>query len=212
MSWWTHIRGTVMASPMGRSQPEKRYILDTVLEHLPRVTGSEGDMDVHVIQRTGHDMSTSHDEFGMRTNNLTDPLYGGKSYKNGWHEVQTQYILVLDGDLRDRSFEETKRDLMKWLCRLAKRVTVYEILVELTGDYDRRMLISDDTYKFWNMHEDPSWVEDNKDHEPNWCEFMMWERGYNSDMPMKLMYKYYKDEKNDAEVERRMRWEDDDGA
>lgn len=212
MSLWTHIRGTVMVSPMGRSQPEKRYILDTVLEHLPRVTGSEGDMDVHVIQRTGHDMSSSCDEFGMRTNNLTDPLYGGKSYKNGWHEVQTQYILVLDGDLRDRRFEETKKDLMRWLCRLAKRVIVYEALVELTGDYDRRMLISDDTDKFWNMHEDPSWVEDNKDHEPNWCEFMMWERGYNSDMPMKLMYKYCKDEKNDAEVERRMRWEDDDGA
>ena len=45
-----------------------------------------------------------------------------------------------------------------------------------------------------------------------WSAFMMWERGYDSDMPMKLMYKYYKDEKNDAEVERRMRWEDDDGT
>lgn len=211
MSLWTHIRGTVVVSPMGRSQPEKRYILDTVLEHLPRVTGSEGDMDVYVIQRNGHDMSSSCDEFGMRTNNLKN-YYGEKSFRGGWHEMQTKYILVLDGDLRDRCFEETKREMMKWLCRLAKRVTVYEVLVELFGDYDKKMLISDDMDKFWNMHEDPSWVEDNKDHEPNWCEFMMWERGYESDMPMKLLYKYYNDEKNDAEVERRMNWEDDDGT
>ena len=46
MSSWTYINGTVTVCPMGRTQPEKRYILETVLNHLPRVTGSGGDMDV----------------------------------------------------------------------------------------------------------------------------------------------------------------------
>lgn len=50
MSYWTYVNGTVIVSPMGRTQAEKRYILDTVLSHLPRVTGSEGDMNVYVIQ------------------------------------------------------------------------------------------------------------------------------------------------------------------
>lgn len=42
MSWWTYINGSIVVYPMGRTQPEKKYILDTVLAHLPLVTGSEG--------------------------------------------------------------------------------------------------------------------------------------------------------------------------
>ena len=214
MSWWTHINGTVLVSPMGRSQPEMRYILDTVLEHLPRVTGSEGDMEVYVTQREGHDSSCSHDEFGMKTNNLTD-WYGNKSLQ-GWHRTQSQYIITVWANLRDRHFEETKREFMNWLCRLAKRVSVDDVLVSIQGDCDREWLIRDHGERFDKMFEWPSWskIRDKKfngDTEPNWCEFMMWERGYDTDMPMQLAYKYYADEKNDAEVERRMYlWKEDD--
>ena len=210
MSWWTYINGTILVSPMGRSQPEKRYILDTVLEHLPRVTGSEGDMEVYVQQRAGHNSSSSHDEFGMRTNNLRD-WNGRKTFRNGWHETQGQYIITVWANLRDRHFEETKREFMNWLCRLAKRVFVEDVLVNIKGDYDREWLIKDEWDNFAKMHECPSWAKlRNKkkydgDTEPNWCEFMMWDRGHNSDMPMLLEYKYYIDEENDAEVERRMR-------
>lgn len=31
MSSWTYITGVITVSPMGRTQPEKRYILDTIL-------------------------------------------------------------------------------------------------------------------------------------------------------------------------------------
>ena len=51
MSYWTYLTGTVTVRPMGRTQAEKRYILDTVLEHLPLVTGSERDMNVYIIQK-----------------------------------------------------------------------------------------------------------------------------------------------------------------
>lgn len=51
MSYWTYINGTITVRPMGRTQPEKRYILETVLNHLPRVTGSEGDMNTYIIQK-----------------------------------------------------------------------------------------------------------------------------------------------------------------
>ena len=89
MSWWTHIRGMITVSPMGRTQAEKRYILETVLEHLPRVTGSEGDMDVHIVQRSGYNLSSSHDEFGMRTNNLIDIWSGNtRSRRHGHLEGQ----------------------------------------------------------------------------------------------------------------------------
>lgn len=59
MSHWTYVSGIVEVRPIGNTQPQKRYILDTVLEHLPVVSGSEGNMKVHVVQQYGHDCSSA---------------------------------------------------------------------------------------------------------------------------------------------------------
>lgn len=201
MSVWSYIRGRITVSPMGRTQHEKLYILNTVLDHLPRVSGSEGDMDVYAIQPAGHNESSSCDEFGEHTNNLTDRMYGGKSYARGWLELQRNYILVLDGNLRDRGFEESKRDFMQWLCRLAKRVYVSEILVSIESE--NKCILLEDADQFADMFEEPSWFPTNETHEPTWCEYLMWDRAKNSDWPVQLLYKYYEDSENDAEFERR---------
>lgn len=215
MSFWTYIQGTITVCPMGRTQPEKRYILETVLNHLPRVTGSEGDMDVYIIQKNGYNSSCSHDEFGEITNNLVD-RYGHKSRSRGWLQTQDEYILVVDAALRDREFEETYREFMKWFVRLCKRACCENVLVEIKG-YDKSTVIKDRNIQrkkyswksvFDGLFEDPSWCNDNKDgyKEPNWCEFMLYDRAKNSDYPMTLAYKYFNDEENDKEVERRMNY------
>lgn len=169
MSYWTYVHGTVTVQPLGRTQAEKRYILDTVLSHLPKITGSEKDMNVYVIQKNGYNSSSSHDEFGQWSN------LGNGKYEHSF-ETQDKYILVVDGSLRDRVFEETYREFMKWLCRLAKRVMVEDILVEVKG-YDKSTVIRNTEIQrkkyswrkvFDGMFEDPSWC--NKDGEPNWCE------------------------------------------
>ena len=36
------ISGVVTVSVVGRTQPEKRYILETVLDHLPEISASLG--------------------------------------------------------------------------------------------------------------------------------------------------------------------------
>ena len=215
MSFWTYIQGTITVRPMGRTQPEKRYILETVLNHLPRVTGSEGDMDVYIIQKNGYNSSCSRDEFGEATNNLID-RHGNKSRKTGWLRTQDDYILVVSAALRDKKFEETYREFIKWFVRLCKRVGCEDVLVEIKG-YDRSTVIKNRniqrekySYKsvFDGLFEDPSWCNDNKDgyKEPNWCEFMMWDRAKDSSYPMMLAYKYFNDEENDKEVERRMNY------
>jgi len=203
MSWWTYINGTIEVQPMGRTQAEKRYILETVLNHLPLVTGSEGDMNVYIIQKNGTNSSRSCDEYGEMTNNLTDS-YGCHNQKRGWLRVQDNYILVVNGAFRDREFSETFREFMNWLCRLAKRVSIEDILVRICG-YDKEYVINDRCHynsPYSLMKEWPSWCEESNG-EPCWAEYLMWDRAKNSDYPMLLAYKYYSDPENDAEVERR---------
>lgn len=200
MSSWTYINGTITVSPMGRTQAEKRYILDTVLEHLPLVTGSEEDMNVYIIQKNGTNSSCSCDEFGETTNNLVD-RYGDKSRTKGWLEMQDEYILVIDASLRDRVFKQTFKEFQNWLCRLAKRVTINRVLVEVSG-YLKSTIIRDDNDAYYDMFEMPSWANDDK--EPTWCEYLMWDKAKHSDLPVMLEYKYYNNDENDIEAERRM--------
>ena len=201
MSHWTHIIGTIRVSPMGRTQPEKRYILETVLAHLPLVTGSEGDMKIHINVGGGCSSSSSHDEFDMRTNKGTDWRYGCRVDNGGYFEMEEDYLLTLVGNLRDREFEETYREFQKWIIRLAKRVGVDEICVKIWAEYGKEIIISDPT-PYDNMFEWPSWCKDS-DGEPNWCEYLMWNRWKDTPLPLELIYKYYNDEEADREFERR---------
>lgn len=199
MSCWTYVHGTIKVAPMGRTQAEKTYILNTVLEHLPQVTGSEEDMNVYVIQKNGHNHSSSCDEFGEHTNNLVDN-YGSRGGRRGWLRVQSEYIIVVDGSLRDRMFEQTFKEFINWLCRLSKRVIVKDVMVEVS-DYDKSHLIRNDNDIYSDMFESPSWSPANQSGEPNWCEYLMWEGIDRWGYPRLLAYKYIKDEENDARVE-----------
>lgn len=199
MSWWTHIRGTIEVSPMGRTQPECDYILNTILEHLPVVTGSEKDMTVHVTRREGHNCSSSHDEFGRITNNLKRSSYFGM------YEMQDEYLLTIEADLRDRMFEETKKEFLNWLVRLAKRIWVRDVLVRIWGYGDEQMLINLPN-GLPEIQEKPSWA--NKEKEPCWAEYLMWEREPKSEWPLKLIRKYIIDPEIDEEIERRETWEE----
>ena len=209
MSFWSYVNGTITARPMGTTQAEKRYILETVLNHLPLVTGSERDMDVYIVQKNGHNSSLSCDENGEHTNNLID-RYGCHDYKGGWLKTQDEYMIIVNGSLRDRRFDETFREFMKWLCRLSKRVWISDMLVRI-NDYEKEYVINDAchyTSPYFQMHEDPSWCKESNG-EPCWCEYLLVEKAKGSDYPMLLAYKYFADPENDAEVERRMKYRKD---
>lgn len=198
MSSWTYITGTIGVSPFGQTQPEKRYILDTVLSHLPLVTGSEENMNTYVIQKHGHNSFCSHDEFGQWSN-----LGNGDGYGHPSFETQDNYIIVVDASLRDRHFNETLREFNNWLCRLSKRIVVNDILVRIDG-YDKQIILQNTNNVYSQMFELPSWCNSG---EPTWCEYLIYSKAKQSDYPMLLAYKYFSDKDNDAEVERRMIYE-----
>lgn len=179
MSWWTYVDGLITVMPVGFTQSEKRYILETVLAHLPKVTGSEEDMTVHIVQKAGYTGSANFNEF-------FETIY------RGGVETQDYYYLVLDGLFRDRTYEQTFRELNRFLNRLAKRVYVDDILIRLTG-YGKETIISNAS-GYQDMYETGS-----DEGEPAWWEYLCWDRdksgGY---YPEKLTHKYPKlKERND---------------
>ena len=211
MSWWTHICGVIKVNPPGRTQHEADYIVRTILDHLPVVTGSERDMEVFVNVNQHTNFSSSCDEFGMITNNLRD-RYGKRSLKNGWLRMSNEYYLTLYGDFRDRHFDQTFREFQKWLCRLGKRIRVDSVNVTITSD-DRKPyhLIVDNHWgsknPYGDMYEWSSWCDESGG-EPAWWEYLMWENDMYSGLPIQLLYKYCEDEEVDDEIMRRETWND----
>ena len=123
--------------------------------------------------------------------------------------MNEDYILVIHGSLRDREFEQTYREFIKWLTRLAKRVDVEDVLVEVKGYYRSEIIRNNQLTrpkrcwetKFGQMFENPSW-SDKSDGEPAWWEYLYWKPiGNGCRYPRVLAYKYIADEENDKKVE-----------
>lgn len=154
MSHWTYVSGLIRVSPVGRTQHEKRYVLETVLEHLPAVSSSEGYMDTYIIQKKGWNIGFSHNEFDECL-----------SYRENRHKpdtMQSEYFVIVDGSLRDRFFEQTSMEFNKWLNRLAKRVSVEEILVK----------VSDLNKEYFYTNSLP--YEDMYEYNPSWTDYLLW--------------------------------------
>ena len=201
MSHWTNIIGSIIVSPMGDTQAQMRYILDTVLAHLPLVTGSEKNMFTHVIERSGTNEWVSHDEFAQYSQQAQE------RYSHDGIRMQSEYIIVVEGDLRDRRRKETIREFINWLCRLAKRIHVEAVSVMITADYNEPpCIITDDGTVFLKMYELPSWCRRDKSHPDityNWCEYLRYDNAAkNSRYPLWLAEKYgYENEERTIEEE-----------
>lgn len=194
MSNWTYINGLISVKPLGRTQPEKKYILDTILEHLPYVPGSEHGMETYTIQRKGNDSSSSDDEFHQCTTNAQDNYGDREGIDNkGWYRTQSTYFIIVDGSLRDTYFSETLKAFMNWFCRLAKRIEICDANISISGydiDYNyKKLAITNENDIFSKLEEIPSWCNDT-DGEMAWAEYLMWDKAENGTMPDKLQCKY----------------------
>ena len=203
MSSWTYVDGIINVRVPGRTQHEMNYIINTILDHLPLVTGSEEDMYTHIIQHDGYNTSSSDDEYQCVTDHLKD--WYGNNTRDGMLRTNDVYTIHIHGHFRDRLFDQTFREFMKWLCRLCKRLDTDLILVNIRG-YDKQYTINiPDTWNtpYRKMYEYPSWARDNDDYTPAWWEHLMWDRYKNCSLPLSLIYKYYDNEDANEEFKRR---------
>lgn len=149
MSSWTYVQGLIELDVPGRTQAEKNYILQTVIDHLPKVTGSEKSMNIYTIQTAGHDSWQNFDEFYNRVEDF---------------RTQSRYFLVLDGNLRDRYYKDTFKELNKFLNRLGKRLMVDSVYVRLYN-YEHSHMFTNKNDCYGKMFEN-----DNP-----WYNYLMWE-------------------------------------
>lgn len=173
MSTYFRINGVVTVKPKGRTQAEKQYVLETVLQHLPLVTGIDTKMNVHIVPcYSGGKSDFNLDEFGKATDNI----YPWKerafvAVGDAYNLVQSEkpifdsYTLVLDAALWFIDYDKGCREFQKWLCRLAKRVLVNTVVVALFADDSAQsMVLSEYDNVYVDMFED----------EQNWCDFLLW--------------------------------------
>lgn len=192
MSNWTYINGVISVDPFGRTQAESRYIVETVLNHLPVIKGSETDMQIYINQSKIYADSYGCDEFEQQTNNLTDE-YGRHTMEYGYLNIY-KYQIIVEGKLRDTYFDDTYRNFMKWLCRLSKRLYVDNVCVEIHERYtDKEAIIIDKNGEVYgDLFEYSLGSMGNENNEPTWTDYLRWERAENSTLPKLLEQKYCK--------------------
>ena len=141
MSSWTYVRGMIIVDPIGESTTEKEFVVHTVLDHLPPVTGSEKNMCVYV---------TPSAYYGL--NYRRNSEYGYKSGRAAPH-----FLITIEGDLRDRKFDQTRDEVMRWICRLGKRLFITDICLSIRDEYGRKGVLTDER-PLLDIYEGPHWI------------------------------------------------------
>lgn len=95
-------------------------------------------MEIHIVRAYGHNTWQNFDEFYNRVEDF---------------KTQSRYFLVLDGNLRDRYYEDTFKELNKFLNRLGKRLMVDSVYVRLYN-YERSHIFTNKNDCYENMFDD----------------------------------------------------------
>lgn len=150
MSIWSYVYGIIEVDTYARSNAEAMYLTQTVVDHLPRIYGSEGDAKFYLNKPYGHNTSSNADEFG-NFSNLGD--YGS-------FECQTKILITIVGKLRDIWFDHALKDTTKMLSRLSSRLKVNKCLVSVTS-YNKSFIF-----------DDPEWIMNRE--VGDWTEDLLW--------------------------------------
>ena len=127
MSQWTQVSGVIHIDTFARSTAEAMYLARTIIGNLPRVTGSERDVQFHLNVPEGATYWSGTDEFGRDSNLYNDP--SGEP----WFATQPNIVATIHGNLRDRTFRETLREVTIMLNRLSARLYVDRCIISVKG-------------------------------------------------------------------------------
>lgn len=149
MSIWSHVIGAIEVDTCGLTSAESMYFAQTVVNHLPRIDGSEGPVEYYLHLVNGYNCSGDADENWVYTN-----LYTPRSYFRSI-EHQSCVLITMQGDLRDCEFEQALKMTTKALNRLSRHLIVNQCSVTVSS-YDRQYTF---TNPEWILHrtDDSAW-------------------------------------------------------
>lgn len=144
MSHWTHITSCISIETgiLNNKIGLKREI-QKILRHAPKITGSESDADIFVNIPSGHNFFMSRDcEHCKYKDTIKHITKDGEEYLkcdaprhyDCSSEYQTQAVISIQGDLRDRMPEETRKEFSNFLNYIKTYFSVRDYSLNIAED------------------------------------------------------------------------------
>lgn len=128
MSVWSYVTGVIEVDTFAGSDAEAMFLAQTIVDHLPKIDGSEQCAKFYLNKMQGYETSSNADEFLQRSN-----LRRGEHYL-GLFKWQTHILITVNGSLRDADFEHALRDTTRMLARLSSRISVMNCLISVSSE------------------------------------------------------------------------------
>lgn len=145
MSRWTHITSciSIEAGILDNKIGLKREI-QKILRHAPKITGSENDADIFVNIPSGYNFFMSRDcEHCKYKDTIRHITKEGEEclecdaprYYDCSSEYQTQAVISIQGDLRDKDGETTKTEFINFLNYIKKEYIVRDYSINIEDEW-----------------------------------------------------------------------------
>lgn len=145
MSRWTHITSciSIEAGILDNKIGLKREI-QKILRHAPKITGSENDADIFVNIPSGYNFFMSRDcEHCKYKDTIRHITKEGEEclecdaprYYDCSSEYQTQAVISIQGDLRDKDGETTKVEFIDFLNYIKKKYIVRDYSINIEDEW-----------------------------------------------------------------------------
>lgn len=139
---WTHITACLSVDTCWeKTKPEIRKALKEILKSAPKITGSERDAEIFVNFPSGYNCSTScdceHCEFGPSVVHLEEGGFscdGPEGYDCPEGKFQTCIVISIQGDLRDRTKEQTQREFDEFIKYIEAYFIIRDYSMNIEGE------------------------------------------------------------------------------
>lgn len=144
MSSWTHITAclSVETGITTKKRDLKRKV-EAILAQAPKITGSERNADIFVNIPSGYNWFISHDcehcKYKQTLRTITidgkkgQECDGPENYDCS-NKYQSDVVISIQGDLRDREFKDTKEEFENFLKYLQERFHIRNYTYEIEDE------------------------------------------------------------------------------
>lgn len=145
MSMWTHLTACLSIDTcIAEKRSELRRQIKEFLKSAPKITGSEGNAEIFINIKSGHNYSTNYDcEHCKYSDTLKDVIHEGREYQecdapDGYDNCSATYqtcvVISIQGDLRDRRVEQTTEEFKDFLKYVESNYIIRDYSINIEGE------------------------------------------------------------------------------